>query len=124
MAKVTIDNFADEVSKILDEYAEKINLSQKEVTQKVVKTGVRLLKSASRSAVGGKRYASGWSQKAEDGRLEYSAKIYNRNTPGLPHLLEFSHPVGNGGHYKGREHIKPVEDEIINTFERELKVRL
>ena len=99
MAKVTVDNFAEAVEDILNEYAEEVNLTQQEVTEKVVKTGVRALKSPTKAKIGGKRYAAGWTQKAEPGRLEYKATLHNKNTPGLTHLMEKSHPVGNGGYY-------------------------
>lgn len=124
MAKVTVDNFAEAVEDILNEYAEEVNLTQREVTEKVVKAGVRALKSSTKAKIGGKRYAAGWTQKADPGRLEYKATLHNKNTPGLTHLMEKSHPVGNGGYYKGRPHIKPVEEEIVRTYERELKSRL
>lgn len=127
MAKVTVDNFAEAVEQILDEYAKKVDLTQKEVAENVAKQGVNLLRRTSKAVVKRKRskYPGGWAPYYEKGRIGFSVVIHNKHAPGLPHLLEFSHPVGKyGGQYYGRPHIKPVEETIIKTYEQELKVRI
>ena len=126
MVKVTADNFAEEVEKILDEYAKKVDLTQKEVAESVAKKGVNLLRRTSKAIVEKPRskYPGGWAPDYRKGRVGFSVTIYNKAAPGLPHLLEKSHPVFGDKFYKGRPHIKPVEDLVIKTYEQELIVKL
>lgn len=126
MAKVTVDNFAEAVEQILDEYAKKVDLTQKEVAENVAKQGVNLLRRTSKAIVEKPRskYPGGWAPDYQKGRIGFSVVIYNKHAPGLPHLLEFSHPVFGNKNYIGRPHIKPVEETIKKTYEQELKVRI
>ena len=68
-----------------------------------------------------KNYGKGWTSQFETGRLSYQGVIYNKDLPGLPHLLEHGHAKRGGGRVDGRVHIKPVEDEIVKKFEKEVK---
>lgn len=126
MAKVTVDNFADAVEEILDDYAKEVELTARDVNETVAKNGVRLLRSKSKSVVGtkGSKYPGGWAPYYHTQGMPFYITIHNKSKPGLAHLLEFSHPTGGGGSFKGRPHIKDVEETIIKTYERELKVKL
>lgn len=121
--KVTIDNLASEVKKILDDYALEIDLGVANETELTAKMGARALNSSSKGIVRSRRrksksprYGSSWRVKTERRRLYTNAVIYS-GKPGLPHLLEYSHRTGHGGHYSGRTHILPVEQELVETFE-------
>ena len=135
MAKVTIANFDQEVQKILDEYGDDISRNIDIITKRVGQKGVQMLKNESSSAFpvpSSKRpstgkYASGWTSKTEKNRLYTTVTIYNR-TPGLPHLLEHGHAIVAGGRvagqFEGKEHIAPVEEKLVNEFEREVTTKL
>lgn len=124
MAKVTIDNLASEIQRILDEYGEDVTNLTEETVKEVAKTGAKAVKSASGIFGGTGKYASGWTSQVEGGRLNTKATIYNGKTPGLPHLLEFGHAKRGGGRVGGRTHIAPVEQEIIDTIQREIEAKL
>lgn len=124
MARVTIDNLAAEVEKVLDEYFEEENRVTSEAVKEVTKLGVKAVKSGAGVFGGSGEYKSGWTSKVETGRISTQGVIYNAKMPGLPHLLEFGHAKVNGGRVPGRVHIAPVEDEIIRTLQEKLEASL
>jgi hypothetical protein len=50
--------------------------------------------------------------------------VYNADAPGLAHLLEHGHANVNGGRTPGRAHIAPVEEMVLEQFEKELEGKL
>lgn len=124
MAKTTVDTLAVDIQKILDEYGEEVTNLSKETVKKVAQKGVQALKSNSGIFGGSGKYASGWTSKVEEGRLNTTATLYNGKTPGLPHLLEFGHAKRGGGRVSGRTHIAPVEQELERIFTQELEAGL
>ena len=133
MAKLTIDNFGQEIEKLLGEYGDDVLDNLDEATKKIVKQGVKLLRSESKSKFGtspsrDKKYAASWTTQFETGRMSTQGTIYNTQS-GLPHLLENGHVSRNGtgrtlGKVSGRKHIEPVERKIVEAFEREVKNKL
>lgn len=131
--KVTIDNLASEVNKILQEYGDEVSENLDEIVKKVGRKGVQALKNESLSMFPDSekhksRYGSTWKTTAEKKRLYTVVTIHNTQA-GLPHLLEFGHVVSNGtgralGHAGAHSHIAKVERELIDDFEREVKTRL
>ena len=122
MTKVAADKFADEVTKELRKYADEDVPDAIEKAQDVSgKAGLKTLRSESKAKFGGTgKYASGWTITKEGDRVTKSTVIHNVH-PGLPHLLENGHALRNGGRWKGVQHIKPVEEEIIREYEKELE---
>lgn len=129
MAKTPIDKLSEAVSGILSEYTEDVRANVGEIAEQMGKKGVQAIRRASKGAVDGTgEYARGWKTKVEKTRLGTTVIIYNEH-PGLPHLLEHGHVSRNGtgrtfGEVPGREHIKPVEEELVETFEREVVAKL
>ena len=126
MAKrIPIDRLSAEINKILTEYGEQVQQDVDEATQRVTKAGVKAVKGNSKSSFGGTgKYAAGWTSKFEKGRLSSQGIIYNGTVPGLPHLLEHGHANRNGGRTAGRPHIGPVEQKIIEDFEKAVKAAI
>lgn len=125
MARASADRFAADVQKILSEYAGSVKENLDEVTKAVAKKGAQAVRRAAAGAVGGSgKYARGWTSKVEVGRLGVSGVIYNKTTPGLPHLLEYGHANRGGGRTPGRPHIAPAEEQIVKEFEEEVKSKL
>ncbi len=124
MAKVTLNNFADEVQKLLDGYGENVERNVKEATHKVALLGVRTLQQESKNSVKGKVYYRGWRTFSETTRVSQKETIYNSKQPSLSHLLEYGHALRNGGRTAPREHIAPVEANVIDAMKRELEGRL
>lgn len=131
MARRTpIAQLNEAVSGILSEYAEDIDGNLSQIVEKMGKKGAQALKKQAREQFpdGTGDYARGWKSQKEQGRLYTKATIYNEHY-GLPHLLEYGHVTRNGtgrvyGSVPGREHIKPVADELVETFEREVVAKL
>lgn len=125
---ITPDQLGDELAKILSQYGEDITGHTREAVRAAAKKGTQALKSVSKSTFGTvkaqkRKYADSWTVKYEDGGLYELAILYN-NKPGLPHLLEHGHVLkggGRSGYVEGRQHIEPVEEELINNFEHALR---
>lgn len=126
MAKrIPIDRLSAEINKILTEYGEQVQQDVDEAAQRVTKAGVKAVKGNAKGSFGGTgKYAAGWTSKFEKGRLSSQGTIYNGTVPGLPHLLEHGHANRNGGRTSGREHIGPVEQKIIEDFEKAVKAAI
>lgn len=123
--RATIDTLAADIKAILDEYEDDVEQLSKETVKAVAQKGKQALQSSARGTFGGTgKYASGWSVQVEETRMSVKATLYNGKVPGLPHLLEFGHAKRGGGRVSGRVHIKPVEDEMIEAFEQELRSKL
>lgn len=122
--KVTIDNLGEAIGKILDEYAEDIQGNLDVITKKIGQKGAKALQSQSKSTFDGEKYAKGWGTTVEQNRLYTTVYIHNKKQAGLAHLLENGHVKANGtgryGMWGGREHIAPVEQELVVQYEREV----
>lgn len=130
--KVTIDNLGSEIKKILEQYSDDLQGNLDIVTKKVGQKGAQLLRNESKSAFpdGKGTYASGWTATVEKTRVYTVVTIHNKKQAGLAHLLEFGHVSANGtgrnfqtdkAPVKGKEHIGPVEKELVLQYESEVK---
>lgn len=123
--KVPVDRLASEVNKILQDYGENVQQNLGEIVTAMSKKGAATLRSQSRQTFKGTgKYAKGWTSQAVTGRLSAQGTIYNKDMPGLPHLLEHGHANRNGGRTPGRAHISTVEEALIKEFEQKVKSKL
>ena len=122
--KVTTDTLADSIRDILEEYGDEVKESLDEITKKIAQKGQQAIKNESKSKFNGKRYWKGWKVDLQVGRLDTKATIYNESLPGLPHLLEYGHAKGGGGRVQGTVHIAPVEEQLVNEFEKQVRSKL
>ena len=128
--RTPVDKLADAISGILDQYEGEVRDNLGEITTQIGKKGVQALRKQSKSALdtGSGDYARGWKSAVERTRTGTTVTIYNAQ-PGLPHLLEHGHVTRNGtGRVYPRtpahEHIAPVEQELVETFQREVVDKL
>lgn len=131
-AKVTLDNFEKEVEKILSEYGDEVSENLSKITKEVGKKGAALLRNESLGTFPDskrhkQRYGQTWKAQAYENRLYTTVTIYNSQA-GLPHLLENGHALVAGGRQigtvDGKEHIAPVEKELIAQYEKEVTQKL
>lgn len=122
--KVTTDTLADSIRDILEEYGDEVKGSLDEITKKIAQKGQQAIKNESKSKFNGKRYWKGWKVDLQVGRLGTKATIYNESLPGLPHLLEYGHAKRGGGRVQGTVHIAPVEEQLVNEFEKQVRSKL
>ena len=118
MAKKTpIDKLSAAIHDVLEYYGEELQENIGEAVKTISKKGAQAVKQAAKQTFGGTgEYAAGWTSRVETGRVSVQGVIYNKDVPGLPHLLENGHAKRGGGRVPGRAHIKPVEDEIVKEF--------
>ena len=122
--KVTIDNLATEIGKILEDYAEDTKENLDEILKRSAKVGANLLRSESHAKFNGNKYWKGWTVTEEkDDRWGSTYVIHNKGA-GLPHLLENGHAKRGGGRVDGRPHIRPAEQQIVSAVEREVMSKL
>lgn len=112
---VSIDNLANEITQILQEYTTEVEEGLEKAKEKVAKDGAKTLKSSSPKRYG--KYAKGWRAK-KDGKAWV---IHNATRHQLTHLLEKGHAKRGGGRVPGRAHIAPVEERAIKDFEEEVE---
>ena len=124
MPKLKTIDIETAVKKILEEYDLECTEDMKAAVKAATKAGAKKVKENAQGAFGGKKYASGWTSRLEEGRVSSQGIIYNSKVPGLPHLLEHGHAKRGGGRVSGRVHIKPVEDELERVFVEELEKRM
>lgn len=126
--KVTIENLQEEIDKIMQDYAEDVDKNIEVITKRIGQKGALALKNESTATFNGKKYAGGWGTTVERGRLYTTVYIHNKRQAGLAHLLEHGHVKANGtgryGKWDGRQHIAPVEKELVASYEREVKKAL
>lgn len=123
---VNPEYLSDEVQKILKKYEDDLVGDLDKVTKSVANKGVKKIQALAKDKFpnGSGEYASGWAVTTQQERLVKTAVIHHKTMPGLPHLLEHGHVgymYGRRIHdVKGREHIAPVEKEIVELYEREV----
>ena len=101
-----------------EEIAQEVEQKTKQIADK----GVKDLRSASEQfhTYSKGKYAKGWKAKKEaDGYVIHNTQYQ------LPHLLEYPHPIIVYGKpliegWKGKAHIKPIEEEIIKEMEEQV----
>lgn len=74
------------------------------------------------------KYAKGWKSTTEKTRTGTSTTVYNKDAPGLAHLLEHGHAMVAGGRTVGRVDAKPhlakAEEEAIEAYQNEIERRI
>lgn len=126
MAKTPLEKFSADIAKILEEYGDDIAQNIEEVTTQIGKKAAQAVKKSAQNVVNGKEYASGWTSEVEKTRLSTTATVYNKKLAGLAHLLEHGHVIRNGtgrtyGTTKEYVHIEPVEQEVVEEYEKEIQ---
>ena len=125
MAKVTAENFGDELQRILLKYCDEVSEATAEGVKAATKAGVQAVKSGAAEKFDGTgKYAAGWTSQVETGRFSAQGVIYNAKVPGLPHLLEYGHAKRGGGRVPGRVHIATVEEAIAAAFMKSFEAKL
>lgn len=127
--KVTADTLADAIKDIMEEYRADVTASLREVVHDVAKKGAEAIRNDSKTKfrdvkLSKGRYATGWTAKDADGRLDARSYIYNSKYPGLPHLLEYGHLNRDGSRTPGRPHIEPVEEQLEQLLMQGLEGKL
>lgn len=123
--KTPVDKLSAEIASILSDYGDEVKDSMNEAVKKVTKAGAKALRAQSKQTFGGSgAYAKGWTSTVDTGKRSAQGVIYNKDLPGLPHLLEYGHLNRDGSRTPGRVHIATVEEQIIADFVKEVEESL
>ncbi len=124
-SKTPVDKLSEEVRALLDDYSRELLVSMDDVIKSVSKAGAKALRAQSKQTFGGSgKYAKGWTSTMITNRRSAQGIIYNKDVPGLPHLLEYGHLNRDGSRTPGRLHISKIEDQCVEELEKELMKRL
>lgn len=123
--KTPVSKLSDDIQAILGDYSAEINAEMGEIVKSVSKAGAKALRAQSKQTFGGSgKYAKGWTSATQTGRISAKGIIYNKDIPGLPHLLEHGHLNRDGSRTPGKIHIAKIEDQLEKSLEKELTERL
>ena len=111
-----LNNLSNEIVKALKEYTDKVVKGVEIAKIEVAKKAVSRLKIVEFKKGTG-AYSKGWRVKNDKG----TQIIYNKTNYQLTHLLEFGHAKVNGGRVDAIPHIRPVEEQAIKEFEKEVR---
>lgn len=105
----------------LDEFAGSLKEDIVAAQKAAAKKAIRDIKA---KAPGKGKYAKGWKSKTTQTRTGAETIIYQGDLPGLPHLLEYGHPIVSGGRTVGQAkafpHIDPAAEAAADYYEQEL----
>lgn len=134
---IKASDLASRIGKILAEYSDDVieatrlmaQASGKAAREKLEKTSPRSENQYSKGYASEKgkytgHYAEGWKTTSEYSALGVDVVVYQYKKPGLTHLLENGHANRNGGRTPAYVHIKPVEEEVKQEFEKNLEAVL
>ena len=115
----------DAFERLLNEYKEKAYEIAEDAAKKAARGAVKELKATNHVITG--KYARGWTTKQENrGKINFTITVYNRAVPGLPHLLNDSHPTGRhrGGRYTGDGHVDTAAENANAAYYDEVIKKL
>lgn len=128
---VGIGDMVGEIMSLMQEYADDVAEDMKIDAKGVAKDAVKELKATSPKGEGSRKghYNDGWTYSVgKDSAYKIGITVHNSKKPGLAHLLEKGHAKAGGGRkagdVKARVHISPVEQKVIEDYEKRLKERL
>ena len=117
----SIGQLAAEINRQLALFANQTEETVQQVAEKTAQDGVAELKVKSPKKNG--HYAESWTYKKVKLTKGRGVKfvVHNKEHYRLTHLLEKSHALRDGGRSLAKPHIKPVEQQMIQDFEDELR---
>ena len=118
--KVSIDQAANEILKIMKEYADTVSEDTKPVYKQIAKEATQEVRRGSPELTGD--YKKGWgNSKIKETSTEIELIIHNKTDYQLTHLLENGHPSRNGGRVPPIKHIEPVEQQMQEKLLKKVK---
>ena len=112
---IDISQIANEINRSLQQYANGVGDEIEAAAKKIARDGVRKLRANSPVRTGD--YRKGWRAR----KVDNVWTVYNATDYQLTHLLEKGHAKVDGGRVAPRVHIRPVEEQMIEDFTREVE---
>lgn len=117
---IKIDDISNEIAKALTSYTEDVG---KAIEEEIVSTSKKVLaevrdKAPRRTG----KYAKGFKMKKDDSKSSVNRIIYNKDKPGLVHLMELGYAKRGGqGRVEGRPHLSPAYDNHVPAMEKRIE---
>ena len=106
---VSVDDMADAINELLEEYSDMATDEMKSAVQKSAKFVKEEISANAPRQTGA--YAESWtSKKTEENSTSVQYTVYSKNKYQLAHLLENGHVLRGGGRTKAYPHIAPAEE--------------
>lgn len=121
--KTPIDKLDKAIVGILNEYSDDIKSNVSDIVKRLAKSGASAVNNSAKKVIRGKKYTRSWTSEVQETRFGTFGVIYSKKA-GLAHLLEHGHALRSGGRTAAREHIKPVEEDLVKKFEKEIVQKL
>lgn len=120
MAKVKIDQLADEVVAGLMEYKGLVNTDMKSAVRKAGQSVKKDIQANAPKRTG--EYSKSWRIKTTKETAEsLELTVYSAEKYSIAHLLEKGHAKRGGGRVAARPHIAPAEEKAIKQLEEDIK---
>ena len=130
MGSIKPDDLSDEITAILNAYADDVSDIVKLGVDEIAEQTVAEIQANARAAFpdGSGEYAKTWTSKANrtaTKRGKYGRILYAKGSGGsIAHLLEHGHARVDGGYVQGRPHIAPAEKHAEERFPQLLRDNL
>ena len=113
---IKADALSDEIAKLLSEYEAEIVKNTDACGKAVANAAAKKLRQTSPKRTG--KYVT-----REKGAFGENAKyiVHNKKRYRLTHLLEHGHVTANGKRTRAIPHIKPVEEQVIREYEKQVR---
>lgn len=122
--RIKADRLGEEIDKIMKDYSDNISSELDEITKKIGRKGATAIKNEAHEKFNGDQYYKGWTVSTVKWPHYTSVIIHNKDHYQLAHLLEHGHAKVGGGRVEGRAHIAPVEESLMEEYERTVVSRL
>ena len=121
---VSVDEMADAINELLEEYSDLAADGMKSSVQKSAKFVKEEISANAPRQTGA--YAASWaSKKTQEDSSSVQYTVYSKNKYQLAHLLENGHALRNGGRARAYPHIAPAEEAgqayLENLIEEAIK---
>ena len=118
---IKADALSDEIAKMLSEYEAEIVKNTDACGKVVANAAAKELRQTSPKRPG--KYAKSWGVTREAGGFGENARyiVHNKKRYRLTHLLEHGHVMANGKRTRAIPHIKPVEEQVIREYEKQVR---
>ena len=112
-----VNQMANQIANALRDYSNVTREQVNEIAELIAKRGVVKLRTAGSFKDISGDYRKGWRAK----KVGNKWVVHNATDYQLTHLLEKGHAKVGGGRSQTFPHIKPVEQELIEEFEQEIR---
>ena len=122
---VNADGFAKAIQEVLAEYGDDVANTLNEVMPKVADDACDKLRNSTNTGITNwAEYRAGWVVTQNVGAYSIRNTIHNETKYQLTHLLEYKHPMPQGGESRAYVHIYPVNEwvheEVVKRVEEKL----